>query len=55
MFSNVVIEATQQVVPVESKRANQMWMTNYILNMIPEGRLLKHNECLYRHEDDEIQ
>ena len=46
MFSNIVIEATQQVVPVEFNRANQMWMANYILNMIPEGRLLKFKSSL---------
>ena len=54
-FSNILIEATEQVLPVDSRRANQRWMTNVILVMMEERRLLKHNEGLYRQKDDEIQ
>ena len=53
-FSNILIEATEQMVPVETKRANQRWMTNEIPNMMEERRLLKHNQCLYRQKDAEI-
>ena len=54
-FSNILIEATEQIVPVETRRANQRWMTNEILDMMEGRRLLKHNECLYRQKDAEIQ
>ena len=35
-FSNILIEATKQIVPVETRRANQRWMTNEILDMMEE-------------------
>ena len=54
-FSNILTEATEQVVPVDTRRANQMSMTNEILDMMEERRLLKHNAGLYRQKDDEIQ
>ena len=54
-FSNILIEATEQVVPVDIRRANQRWMTNEILDMMEERRLLKHNQGLYRQKDAEIQ
>ena len=54
-FSHILIEATEQAVPVEIRRANQRWMTNEILDMMEERRLLKHNEGLYRQKDAEIQ
>ena len=47
-FSNILIEATEQIVPVETKRANQRWITNEILDMMEERRLLKHYQGLYR-------
>ena len=54
-FINILIEATEQVVPVETRRANQRWMTNEILDMMEERRLIKHNEGLHRQKDAEIQ
>ena len=54
-FSNILIEATEQIVPVETMRANQRWMTNEILDMMVERRLLIHNKGLYRQKDAEIQ
>ena len=54
-FSNVLIEATEQIVPVETRRANQRRMTNELLDMMEERRLLKHNQGLYRQKDVEIQ
>ena len=54
-FRNIVIEATKQIVPIETRRANQMWMANEILDMMEERRLLKHNQGLYRQKDAEIQ
>ena len=42
-FSNILIEATEQVVPVDTRRAKQRWMANEILDMMEERRLLKHN------------
>ena len=33
----------------------QRWMTNEILDMMEERRLLKYNECLYRQNDVKIQ
>ena len=39
------VQATKQVVPVESMGAYQMWMTNRILDMMEETRILKHNKC----------
>ena len=44
--SNILLKTIEQVVPVETRRANQRWMTNEILDMMEEGRLLKHNECI---------
>ena len=35
--------------------ANQRWMTNEILDMMEEKRLLKYIEGLYRQKDAEIQ
>ena len=35
--------------------ANQRWMTNEILDMMEERRLIKHNRGLYRQKDAEIQ
>ena len=32
-----------------------MWMTNGILDMMEERRLLKHNQGLYKQMDTEIQ
>ena len=46
-FSDILIEATEQVVPVETRRAVQRWMTNEILDMTEER--------LYRQKDAEIQ
>ena len=46
---------TEQIVPVETRRVNQRWMTNQILDMMEERRLLKHNQGLYRQKDAEIQ
>ena len=43
-FSNKLVEATEQIVPVESRRANQVWMINDLLFMIKERRPLKHND-----------
>ena len=54
-YSNIFIEATEQVVLVDTKRANQRWMTNEILDMMEERRLLKHNAGLYSQKDAEIQ
>ena len=54
-FSNILIEATELIVPVETRRANQRWMNNEILDMIEERRLLKHNQGLYRQKVSEIQ
>ena len=54
-YNNILIEATAQVVSIETRRANQRWMTNEILDMMEERRILKHNECLYRQKDAEIQ
>ena len=50
-FSGILMEATEQIVPVDSRRANQMWKTNKILDMMEERRLLKYNECLYRQRE----
>ena len=54
-FSNILSEATEQIVPVETRRANQRWMTNELLDVMEERRLLKHNQGLYRQKDAEIQ
>ena len=54
-FSNILIEATEQIVPIETGRVNQRWMTNEKLDMMEERRLLKHNQGLYRQKDVEIQ
>ena len=54
-FSHLLIEATEQIVSVETRRANQRWMTNEILYMMEERRLLKHNQGLCRQKDAEIQ
>ena len=54
-FSKILIEATEQIVPVETRIANQKWMNNEILDMMQERRLLKHNQGLYRQKDAEIQ
>ena len=54
-FSNVLIEATEQIVPVETRRANQRWMTNETLDMMEERRLLKHDQGLYSQKDAKIQ
>ena len=54
-FRNILIEATEQIVPVETRRANQRSMTNEIKDMMEERRLLKHNQGLYREKDTEIQ
>ena len=40
-FRNIFIDANEQIVPVETRRANQRWMTNEILDMMEERRLLK--------------
>ena len=40
-FSNILIEATEQVVPVETRRANLRWMTNELLDMMAKRRLLR--------------
>ena len=53
-LSNILIEATEQIVPVETRRANQRWMTNEILHMMEVRRLLKHNQDLYRQNNAEI-
>ena len=53
--ANRVIEATEQIVPEETRRASQRWMTNEILDMMEEMRLLKHNQGLYRQKNAEIQ
>ena len=50
-----VSDVTEQVVSVETRRANQRGMTNDILDMMEERRLLKHNEGLYRQKDAAIK
>ena len=54
-FSNILIEATEQVVPVDIRRANQRWITYEVLDMMEESRLPKHNEGLYIEKDADIQ
>ena len=46
-FSNILIEPAEQIVLVETRRTNQRWITNEILYMMEERRLLKHKQGLY--------
>ena len=49
------MEATEKVIPKEKRKTRKKWMTEEILEMMEERRLLKGNSERYRAKDREIK
>lgn len=50
-----LLGAVEELVPCERRRAKQKWMTEDILNLMEERRLLKGNPDRYREMDREVK
>ena len=48
-------QAVEELVPCERRRAEQRWMTEDILNLMDERRLLKESPDRYREMDREVK